>query len=389
MIMEALDLEVAEYIYKCRQLRDEDDNALVVRNGRGEERKLLIGCGTIDIKSPRVNDRRPGQKFTSAILPPYMRRSPNVSEVLPVLYLKGISSGDFSGALEALLGKDAAGLSAASIGRLKAKWADEYKAFRNRRLDISRYAYIFCDGVNVSVRLGDDPKLCLLVVIGVREDGRKELLSVESGYRESKESWASVLRSLKRRGMDVPLLAVGDGNLGLWAALGDVFPQTQEQRCWVHKIANVLDKLPKRLQPKAKSFLHEIMNAPTRDLALLEIENFKQEYGAKYPKAVSCLIKDTDQLLNFYDFPAEHWIHIRTTNPIESAFATVKLRTKVTKGAGSTEAAITMAFKLLTEAEKRWRRITAYELVTKVLEGVGFKDGIEQVQVSEEERIVA
>lgn len=389
MIKEALELEVAEYIERARSQRDEFGNALVVRNGRGDERKLLMGCGTIGVKAPRVNDKRPDRKFTSSILPPYMRRSPNVSEVIPILYLKGISSGKFQTALQALLGKDAAGLSAASIGRLKAKWLEEYKSFKQRYLGGSRYAYVFCDGVNVRVRLGDDPKVCLLVVIGVNQDGTKELLAVEEGYRESKESWASVLRDLKRRGMIPPLLSVADGGLGYWAAAADVWPETKEQRCWVHKIANVLDKLPKRLQEKAKSMLHEIMESPDRESALLEIEIFKEEYRAKYSKAVDCLVKDTDQLLTFFDFPAEHWVHLRTTNPIESSFSTVKARTKVTKGAGSREAALTMAFKLLTEAEKRWRRINAAHLAAKVLKGVKFRDGIEQIEVPTEEKVVA
>ena len=389
MIMEALELEVAEYIDRTRSVRDEFDTALVVRNGHANERKLLTGCGSVKIAAPRINDKRLGRKFTSSILPPYMRRSPNLSEVLPILYLKGISSGEFQGALQALLGKDAAGLSAGSIGRLKAKWEDEYKSFKQRYLGSSKHAYVFCDGVNVRVRLGDDPKVCLLVVIGVNQDGQKELLAVEEGYRESKESWAAVLRDLKRRGMVPPLLSVADGNLGFWAAATDVWPDTGEQRCWVHKIANVLDKLPKRLQGKAKSMLHEMMEAKDRDTALLEIEIFKEEYLAKYPKAVNCLAKDTNQLLTLFDFPAEHWVHLRTTNPIESSFATVKARTKVTKGAGSREAALTMAFKLLTEAEKRWRRITGAHLVAKVLEGVEFKDGIEQAEVQIEEKVVA
>ncbi len=389
MIMGALELEVAEYIDRCQSARDECGNSMVVRNGHAVERRLLTGAGSVKVKAPRINDKRPDRKFTSAILPPYMRRSPNVSEVLPILYLKGISSGDFQGALEALLGKDAAGLSAGSIGRLKAKWLDEYKLFKQRYLGHSRYAYVFCDGVNVKVRLGEDPKVSLLVVIGVNQDGSKELLAVEEGYRESKESWASALRDLKRRGMEAPLLSVADGHLGFWAAATDVWPDTGEQRCWVHKIANVLDKLPKRLQGKAKSMLHEAMGAPDRDTALLEIEIFKEEYQAKYPKAVNCLVKDTNQLLTFFDFPAEHWVHLRTTNPIESSFATVKARTKTTKGAGSREAALTMAYKLLTEAQKRWRRINGAHLVIKVLEGVEFRDGIEQVKVKTEEKAVA
>lgn len=383
MIAKALELEVAEYMDKYRHLRDELGHALVTRNGKARERSLVLGCGTVQITAPRVRDRREGHRFTSSILPPYMRRSPKVSEVLPLLYLKGLSTGDFTEALRTLLGEDAKGLSATTITRLKAKWHDEYHIFRRRDLSGQSYAYIWADGVNVAVRLGDDPKICLLIVIGVRSDGTKELLAVEDGYRESTESWASVLRSLKRRGMEEPILSIADGNLGFWAAARSIWPDTREQRCWVHKIANVLDKLPKRLQGRAKSALHEIMQAPTRDLSLLEMDKFKTEYEAKYPKAVECLIKDTKTLVTFFDFPAEHWIHLRTTNPIESAFATVKLRTKVTKGAGSRDAALTMAYKLLDSAQMRWRRLRASHLVVKVIEGVVFKDGVEQTQAAE------
>lgn len=387
MIATAIEMEVADYVLTHSHLRDEQGHALVVRNGRARERKLLLGCGTIDIAAPRVNDRRAGIRFTSSILPPYMRRSPAVSEVLPILYLKGLSTGDFSEALEALLGKDAKGLSAGTITRLKGKWHDEYRMWRRRDLSKSRYAYVWADGVNVAVRLGDDPRLCLLVVIGVRQDGLKELLAVEDGFRESKDSWASVLRDLKRRGMNDPLLAVADGALGFWAAAADIWPTVKEQRCWVHKIANVLDKLPKRLQARAKAALHEIMEAESKSSAAKEIEQFKADYQAKHPKAVACLIKDTESLLTFFDFPAEHWLHLRTTNPIESSFATVKARTKITKGAGSREAALSMAFKLLESAEKRWRKINGAHLVPRVMEGVIFKDGTEQPR--EQTKVVA
>lgn len=391
MIAEALELEVEQYILASRELRDELGHALVVKNGHARSRKLLLGCGEVEIKAPRVHDRREGHRFSSLILPPYMRKSPKISEVLPILYLKGLSTGDFSEALESLVGSDAKGLSANSIVRLKSKWLEEYRQWKKRSLKDSKYAYIWADGVNVSLRLGDDSKLCLLVIIGARADGVKELLAVEDGYRESKESWASLLRDLKKRGMSAPLLAVGDGALGFWAAIREVWPETGEQRCFVHKIANVLDKLPKRLQPKAKEALHEIMSAPTRDLAFTEMESFRREYEAKYPKASECLLKDAEALTAFYDFPANHWVHLRTTNPIESAFATVKLRTKKTKGAGSRDTALTMAFKLLASAEKRWRALNGRDLVQRVIAGAVFKDGIEQVQEVdvEEERVVA
>lgn len=387
MIAAALDLEVAEYVTGLKHQKDELGHALVVRNGRAATRKLTVGCGTIEIDAPRVNDKRDGHRFVSSILPPYMRRSPKVTEVLPILYLKGLSSGSFSTALESLLGSGASGLSASAIIRLKSKWHDEYIQWRRRDLSQERYAYVWADGVNLRIRLGDDDKLCLLAMIGVRTDGSKELLAVEDGYRESKESWASVLRSLKRRGMAAPLLAIGDGGLGFWAAAGDVWPTTKEQRCWVHKIANVLDKLPKRLQGKAKSMLHDIMNAETKADALAETKIFVDEHEAKYPKAVTCLTKDIDQLTAFFDFPAQHWQHLRTTNPIESPFSTVKLRTKVTKGAGSREAALSMGYKLLESAQDRWHKINSAHLTVKVLEGVVFKDGIKQE--SEPERVVA
>jgi transposase-like protein len=353
----------------------------VVRNGRARERKLTVGSGTVPVRAPRVNDRRVDEngereKFTSKILPAYARRSPKVTDVLPVLYLHGLSTGDFGPALRDLLGEDASGLSPSSIQRLTESWQDEHAQFRGRELRFHRYAYLFVDGVNVKVRLGEDPKLCVLVVIGVREDGIKELLAVEDGYRESADSWSAVFRDLKHRGMNAPKLCCGDGALGAWAALHNVFPATREQRCWVHKTANVLDTLPKRLQPRAKSLLHEMAEAPSRADALSARQKFAAEFDAKYPKAVVKLEKDWEQLTAFYAFPAEHWRHLRTTNPIESSFATVKLRTKVTKGAGSKKAALAMAYKLLDAAQGRWRRFNGHELVVDVLNDVQFKDGI-------------
>ena len=382
MIGAALRVEADEYVARFEDEVDEDGYRLVVRNGRARERKVTLGSGTVPVRAPRVNDKRVDeetgerQKFSSRILPAYARRSPKVGEVIPILYLRGLSTGDFRPALEDLLGEDASGLSASTISRLCKEWETHRERFRKRHLGFSRYCYLFVDGVHVSVRLGEDDKLCLLVVIGVREDGTKELLAVEDGYRESADSWAGVFRDMKRRGLNCPKLVVGDGALGAWAALRDVFPEAGEQRCWVHKTANVLDCLPKRLQPKAKELLHEIVEAPTRSDACKALEVFREKFGAKYPRALAKLDKDWKPLTAFYHFPAEHWRHLRTTNPIESSFATVKLRTRVTKGAGSKTAAVAMAYKLLITAQERWRRFNGHELIADVLDGATFKDGV-------------
>lgn len=385
MIAAALELEAEEYVQKMHQLRDEQGHALVVRNGKGQERTVTMGAGMVKIQAPRVNDKRPEQRFTSKILPPYMRRSPRLEEALPVLYLRGLSTGDFSKALPVLLGPEAAGLSATTISRLISVWQEEYKAWRKRSLEGKDYVYIWADGVYFGVRLEED-RLACLVIIGVRADGTKEVIALEDGYRESTEAWSSLLRDLKRRGMRAPVLAVGDGALGFWAALREVYPETQEQRCWVHKIANVLDKLPKRLQPRAKMMLHEIMRAPDRHSAEEEIERFVEDFEARYPKATDCLTKNQETLLTFFDFPAQHWIHLRTTNPVESAFATVKARTRQTKGAGSRMAGLALAFKLILAAQDHWRKVNAPHLVALVQAGVQFKDG-EQVtsQLSQSE----
>lgn len=374
MILAALELEVEQYIQALCHLRDEQGHAIAVRNGKARQRTVHLGAGTVKLRAPRVNDRRPDHRFSSEILPPYMRRSPRLEEALPVLYLRGLSTGDFSEALEALIGPEAAGFSATTITRLLKVWQEEYQAWRKRSLEGKDYAYIWADGVYFNVRLEQD-RLACLVIIGVLPDGRKEVIAIEDGYRESTESWASLLRDLKRRGMPAPVLAVGDGALGFWAALREVYPETKEQRCWKHKIANVLDKLPKRLQPRAKDMLREIMRAPNRESALEDMARFCQEFSARYPKAVETLTKDQDQLLTFFDFPAEHWIHLRTTNPVESPFATVKARTKVTKGAGSRKAGLAMAFKLLLAAERHWRRVNAPHLVALVRAGVKFPNG--------------
>src|SRR5665811_678612 len=396
MIAVALRAEADEYVERFSDELDEDGHRQVVRNGRARERKVTIGSGTIPVRAPRVNDKRVGEeggrhRFSSRILPAYARRSPKVGEVIPILYLRGLSTGDFGPALRDLLGEDASGLSSSSIQRLTEAWQAEHAAFRARELRFHRYAYLFVDGVNVAVRLGEDSKLCLLVVIGVREDGCKELLAVEDGYRESEDSWSAVLRDLRDRGLNESKMVTGDGALGAWAALRSVFPGTREQRCWVHKTANVLDALPKRLQPRAKTLLHEMAEAPTRADARKALERLRSEFDAKYPKAVAKLDKDWDALTAFFDFPAEHWRHLRTTNPIESSFATVKLRTKVTKGAGSKKAALAMAYKLLDAAQERWRRFNGHELVGDVLDGITFKDGIKVTddETTTDERVAA
>jgi putative transposase len=388
MLAQALEAEVAAYIEAHQEARDDRGHALVVRNGKARPRPVTVGSGTIDVAAPRVNDRREGERFTSKILPPYMRKSPKVAEVLPLLYLRGLSTGDFREALPALLGDRAAGLSPTAITRLVGSWEEEYGRFRRRDLSEAEYVYVWVDGVHFRVRLEED-RLCTLVMIGVRRDGTKELLAVEDGYRESSESWGSVLRDLKARGLEPPLLAIGDGALGFWKAVRDVWPETKEQRCWVHRLANVLDKLPKRLQGKAKRMLLEIMNAEKRRDAQREIDRFAEEFEAKYPKAVTSLRRDQDKLLTFYDFPAEHWQHIRSTNAIESSFATVRLRTRVTKGAGSRTRALTMAFKLLIMAEKKWRRISKPELANLVAAGVTFVDGVQQKEKTERRKEAA
>lgn len=376
MLAAALEAEVSEYLERHRGERDARGHALVVRNGRARARKVTLGAGTVEIRSPRVHDRRPGGRFTSKILPPYMRRSPKVAEVLPILYLRGLSTGDFREALPALLGEEAtAGLSPTTISRLTAEWEEAYRRFQKRDLSEVDYVYVWVDGIHFRIRLEED-RLCALVMIGVRPDGTKELVAIEDGYRESAESWASVLRNLKRRGMRAPVLAIGDGALGFWAAVRDVWPETRGQRCWVHRLSNVLNKLPKRLQPKAKAVLKEIMHAPSREAAEEEIDHFREEYAAKYPKAVDSLTRDQDELLAFYDFPAEHWKHLRTTNVVESPFATVRLRQRVTKGAGSRTKGLTMAYMLLDMAEKRWRRLDGSELLPLVRAGVPFTDGL-------------
>jgi transposase-like protein len=380
MLIDALLAEADDYVERHRHEREASGRALVVRNGKGQARKLTLGAGTVELTAPRVNDRRCEQgqrrRFTSRILPPYMRRSPKVAEVLPILYLRGLSTGDFRPALEGLLGADAAGLSPTTITRLTACWEQEYSAFRQRDLTGREYVYVWVDGVHFNIRLEDD-RLCALVMIGARPDGEKELLAVEDGYRESAESWKTLLRDLKRRGMAAPVVAVGDGALGFWAAAREVWPETREQACWCHKLGNVLDKLPPRLQPRAKRTLHEMMYAEGRAECEAARTRFEAEYQPKYSKAVGSLTANWDRLVTFFDFPAEHWKHLRTTNVIESPFATVRLRERATRGAGSRTKGLLMAFKLLEMTQLRWRHLDGAQLLPLVREGVKFADGVQ------------
>jgi len=376
MLGAAIQNEVTEYIQKHADRVDEAGRRLVERNGYLPERDLVTGIGPITIRQPRVNDRRKGERFTSRILPPYMRRVPSIDALIPCLYLKGISTGDFSEALEAILGPQAKGLSATNIVRLKEGWQQDYEHWRKRDLNGKRYVYMWVDGVHFNVRL-DDERSCILIVIGATIDGTKELIAVQDGYRESKLSWVEVLRDLKARGMKAPpALAIGDGALGFWAAADEEFPGARPQRCWVHKTANILDKMPKGMQGKAKAHIHDMYLAETKEKALAAYDEFLHLYGAKFPKACECLKKDKDALFAFYDFPAEQWQHIRTTNPIESTFATVRLRTARTKGCGSRAATLTMVFKLAEQAEQHWRKLNGYHLIALVSEGVKFVDGV-------------
>jgi putative transposase len=379
MLAAALQAEVAAYVEAHRGEVDADGRRLVVRNGFHAAREVTTAAGAVPVRQPRVNDKRIDEvsgerkRFSSAILPAWSRKSPRVAEVLPLLYLHGLSSSDFGPALEQFLGSDQ-GLSAATITRLTAQWQDDARAFNTRSLAGTDYVYVWVDGIHLKVRLEAD-KVCLLVVIGVRADGRKELVALADGFRESAESWADLLRDCKRRGMAARLLAVGDGALGFWKAVRDVFPESREQRCWWHKIGNVLAALPKSAQPAAKRALAEIYNAEDKTHARAAAKAFAAEFGAKWPKAAAKITEDLDVLLAFYDYPAEHWIHLRTTNPIESTFATVRLRQRITKGPGSRAAGVAMAFKLIESAQTRWRCVNAPHLVALVRAGALFVNG--------------
>jgi transposase-like protein len=379
MLAEALRAEVDAYITAFADQRDAHGHRLVVRNGHHQPREVLTSAGAVRVTAPRVNDKRVDpdtgarKRFSSAILPAWARKTPKVTEVLPLLYLHGLSSGDFVPALGQFLGSSA-GLSAPVITKLTEQWKADQRVFAERDLSDVDYVYLWADGIHVNIRL-EEHKLCLLVMIGVRADGRKELVALAEGYRESVESWADLLRDCKRRGMGAPVLAAGDGALGFWGALREVFPDTREQRCWFHKIANVLAALPKSAHPAAKKALAEIWNAEDRRHALDAVAAFQAAYGAKFPKAVAKITDDLDVLLAFYDYPAQHWIHLRTTNPIESTFATVRHRTKVTKGPGSRAAGLAMAFKLIESAQARWRAVNAPHLVALVRAGAVFVNG--------------
>jgi len=376
LIAEAVEAELQEFLQQYDELKNQQGNRTVIRNGYLPEREILTGIGSIPVKVPKVRDKSgQGIKFNSILLPPYIRKSKSIEEVLPWLYLKGISTGDFQEALQTLLGINAQGLSAATISRCKRVWEQEHEAWNRRSFENKRYVYIWADGIYFGIR-SDDAKQCILVIVGVTEQGVKEFVAIEDGYRESEQSWTELLLRLKAQGLEeAPKLAVGDGALGFWKALSKVFPETVHQRCWVHKTANVLNKLPKSVQPKVKQALHEIWMAPTKNAACRAFVTAVSIYSAKYPKAMECLLKDKDQMLAFYDFPAAHWQHIRTSNPIESTFATVRLRTAKTRGCVSRQTILAMVYKLGLSAQKRWRKLRGFNLLAEVIRGVKFKDG--------------
>jgi putative transposase len=385
MLAQMIQQEVDDWLAERANLQDEQGRRQVVRNGFLPKRKIATGVGQVEVQQPRVRDRRPADQaepFTSKILPPYLRKTKSIEELIPWLYLKGVSTGDFSEALKALVGPDCPGLSATTVTRLKAVWEEEFREWNKRSLKGKPYVYVWADGVHFNIRLEED-RQCILVLMGATADGKKELIAVVDGFRESEQSWKGLLLDVKARGLVIdPKLAIGDGALGFWKALKQVYPKTREQRCWVHKTANVLDKLPKRLRAEAKEKLHDIWMADTREHANQAFDLFGRTYEAKYPKAVECLTKDREVLLAFYDFPAEHWIHLRTTNPIESTFATVRLRTKRTKGCGSRIACLTMVYKLMQSASKRWRLLNGTQVLVEVLRGTIFIDGIYVPQVA-------
>jgi putative transposase len=382
MLATAIEAEIQVYLAARTEVVDGAGHRQVIRNGYLPARTIQTPLGDVPVRQPRVRDQRPvetRETFRSAILPPYLRKTKSLEDLLPWLYLKGISTGDFSEALAALLGPDAPGVSPSTITRLKSVWEQEFAAWSQRSLADRRYVYLWADGVHFTVRLEDtaNARQCILVLMGATTDGRKELIAVADGYRESEQSWRELLLDVQARGVTVaPAVATGDGALGFWAALAKVFPSTRPQRCWVHKTANVLNKLPKSVQPKATQALHAIWMAETRAAAHRAFTLFGETYGAKYPGAVACLEKDRDALLTFYDFPAEHWRHLRTSNPIESTFSSVRLRTAKTRGAGSRMACLTMVFKLALSAQQRWRVLNGAALLNDVIKGETFEDGI-------------
>jgi len=381
-LQKAIEDEVAAYINAHRDHRDPAGHRLVVRNGHKPVRTILSGLGPIDVQQPRVNDKRVDEngvrfRFTSRILPPYLRKTRTIEDLVPWLYLKGISTGEMSDAL-IHLGFDGSGLSASSVVRMTECWQGEYENWSKRDLSGKHYVYLWADGIYFGCRLTDE-RACCLVLMGATAEGKKELIAIQDGERESETSWMNLLLDLKGRGMtEPPKLATGDGSLGFWLALAKVFPSTKQQRCWVHKTVNVLDKLPKGQQPAAKALLHEIWMAGTRQEATAAFERFIATYGSKWPRAAECLEKDRAELLSFYDFPAEHWQHLRTSNPIESTFATVRLRTYRTKGPGSRKAGLAMAFKLAEKAQKGWRKLNGSDKLTQLLDGIVFVDGMKK-----------
>ena len=383
LIAQAVESELADLLSQHQGKSLPDGRQTLVRNGYLPERTIQTGVGDVAVKIPKVRDRsKSGICFNSTLVPPYLKRAKSIEELLPWLYLKGISTGDYQEALESLLGENAKGLSAQTISRLKSDWIDEHRHWRSQDLSSKRYVYWWADGVYSKVRLDD--RLCLLVIVGVTEHGKKELVAVEDGYRESEASWLELLNGLRSRGLQIePKLAVGDGALGFWNAITKAYPTTKHQRCWVHKTANVLKSLPKSVQPKVKSALQDIWMAETQDEATKAFDSTIKRFEDKYPKAMNCLAKDREELMAFYDFPAVHWIHIRTTNPIESTFATVRLRTKKTRNCGSRETTLSMVFKLLQSAQKRWKKIKGFNLLTLVVNNVEFKDGIEVSEKSD------
>jgi transposase-like protein len=385
LLAQAVEAEVADFLGTHADLKTEDGHRRVVRHGHLPEREVMTGIGPVAVRQPRVRDREAGAedpariRFSPAILPPYARRSKSLEMLIPILYLKGISTGDFEEALAALLGKDAPGLSASTIGRLKEVWVDEHKRWNERDLSAKRYVYVWADGIHLQARLEDDAQ-CILVVIGATPEGKKELIGFTDGTRESAHDWRTLLLDLKRRGLAIaPELAVADGALGFWKALGEVWPKTREQRCWVHKTANVLNRLPKSQHAKAKRALQAIWMAETKTDADAAFDAFIESYEVKYDKAAECLRKDREALLAFYDFPAEHWKHLRTTNPIESTFATVRHRTIRSKGCLSNKTALAMVFKLVDGAQKTWRKLDGHNQLPKIIQGVKFTDGLEVV----------
>jgi len=378
LLASAIEAEVTSFLERFQAEKTAEGLSRAVRNGHLPTRSIQTGIGDIEVSVPRVRDRAGKIRFSSSILPPYLRRTKTVEELLPWLYLKGLSTGDFQEALTVLLGKDAPGLSASTISRLKDSWKEEQQRWSRRDLSNRRYVYLWVDGIHFGVRLAEAAQ-CILVVVGATAEGKKELVALSDGYRESEDSWREVLLELKSRGLKIdPHLAIGDGALGFWKALPQVFGTTRRQRCWVHKTANILNKLPKSQQPKAKAALHEIWMAATRQEAEKAFDHFLKVYRPKYPKAAECLEKDRDVLLTFYDFPAEHWIHLRTTNPIESTFATARLRTAKTRGCGSRESILAMVFMLVKSAERHWRKLNGIPRLAQVIEGVVFKDGVRE-----------